>query len=67
MKKTNAEADANAKLISAEAEAKANELLEKSLTEQILRESWIEKWNGELPQYMSDDNGSVLIGFNNDK
>lgn len=67
VKKTNAEADANAKLISAEAEAKANELLEKSLTDQILRESWIEKWNGQLPQYMSGNDGSVIIGFNGDK
>ena len=63
VRKTNAEAEANAKLVSAQAEAEANQLLEKSLTDQILRESWIEKWNGQLPQYMSGDDGSVLIGF----
>ncbi len=64
VKKTAAEADANAKLISAQAEAEANKLLEQSLTEQILSEMWIEKWNGELPQYMPGDNDSVLVGFN---
>lgn len=67
VKKTAAEADANAKLISAQAEAEANKLLEQSLTEQILSEMWIEKWNGELPQYMPGDNGSVLVGFNGGK
>ncbi len=63
VKKTNAEADAEAKIIAAEADAKANELLEKSLTEQILQEMWIEKWNGQLPQYVSGDNSSVMLGI----
>lgn len=43
-----AKATADAKIIEAEAEKKANELKEKSLTEQILRQQWIEKWDGKL-------------------
>lgn len=51
-----AEADAKAKILSAEAEAKANELLEKSLTDKILQEMYIDKWDGKLPQVVSDGN-----------
>lgn len=67
VKQTNAEAEAKAKLVAAEAEAKANDLLEKSLTEQILQEMWIEKWNGQLPQYTAGENGSLMFGINNSK
>jgi regulator of protease activity HflC (stomatin/prohibitin superfamily) len=56
-----AEADAKAKVVSAEAEAKANELLEKSLTENILREMYIEKWNGELPKTVAGESSTVMI------
>ena len=49
-----AEADAKAKILSAEAEAKANELLEKSLTDKILQETYLDKWNGELPMVVTD-------------
>lgn len=49
-----AEANAKVKLLNAEAEKKANDLLQKSLTEEILREKWINKWNGKLPQVTSD-------------
>ena len=56
-----AEADAKAKIVSAEAEAKANELLEKSLTENILREMYIEKWNGELPKTVAGESSTVMI------
>lgn len=66
VKKTTAEADAEAKLISAQAEAEANDLLEKSLTDQILREMWIEKWNGQLPQYVAGGESSVMIGIGTD-
>ena len=53
-----AEAEAKAKLIAAEAEAKANELLEQSLTDKILREMYINKWDGKLPSVVTD--GSVI-------
>lgn len=49
-----AEAEAKAKIVSAEAEAKANKLLEKSLTDKILQEMYLQKWDGKLPQVVSD-------------
>jgi len=56
-----AEADAKAKIVAAEAEAKANELLEKSLTDKILREMYIEKWNGVLPNTVAGDSSTIMI------
>lgn len=57
-----AEAEAKAKIVSAEAEAKANELLEKSLTDKTLREMYIEKWNGQLPETVAGDSVEILVG-----
>lgn len=51
-----AEAEAKAKIVSAEATAKANELLERSLTDKILQEMYINKWDGKLPQVVTDGN-----------
>lgn len=48
--------EAEAKIVAAEAEAKANQLLEKSLTDKILQEMYLSKWNGVLPQVVSDGN-----------
>ena len=52
---------AETKIINAEATKKANELLEKSLTDKILQQQWIEKWNGKLPTYYGSD-GNLMIG-----
>lgn len=56
-----AQAEADAKKIRAEAEAKANELLQKSLTDKILRQEYIDKWNGELPNIMAGDDSVNLM------
>lgn len=57
-----AEADAQAKLIAAQAESEANKLLEKSLTDKILQEMYLEKWDGKLPEvYAGDDSMSIMI------
>lgn len=48
--------EAEAKIVSAEATAKANELLERSLTDKILQEMYINKWDGKLPQVVTDGN-----------
>ena len=54
---------AETKLIEAEAEKKANELLNQSLTDMVLQMEWIEKWNGQMPTYYSgsDDGMSVIL------
>ena len=43
----------------AEAEAEANRLVEESLTDNILKDKTIEKWNGELPK-VTGENGMML-------
>ena len=55
-----AKIQAETKIIQAEAEKKANELLQQSLTEDILIQQWIEKWNGKTPEYYGG-NGTDLI------
>lgn len=53
--------EAEAKIVSAEATAKANELLERSLTDKILQEMYINKWDGKLPTVVSDGNAMFQI------
>ncbi len=54
-----AKADAEALMIQAKAEAEANELLTKSLTDQVLESKFYEKWDGKLPQVMGE--GSAIL------
>ncbi len=54
VKLTQAQADADALKISAEAEAEANNLLEESLTDVILKQMYLDKWDGQLPKVTSD-------------
>ena len=58
VKLTQAQADADALKISAEAEADANKVLQESLTDVILQEMYIEKWDGQLPKV---SNGSDMM------
>lgn len=51
IKTTNATADAEVALIKAKAEAQAFELKTKSLSENLIKQQFIEKWNGQLPTY----------------
>ena len=55
-----AEADAKVKQTTAEAEAKANETLEKSLSQNVLLSKMLDKWNGELPKAVGGDSGMIF-------
>lgn len=44
-----AKLDAESKLVQAEATRKSNELLKKTLTDKLIQEKFIEKWDGKLP------------------
>ena len=55
VKKVEAQAQAEAELIEAEATAKANKLLAESLTAEVLKNKFYEKWNGELPNVMGNN------------
>ena len=46
-------AEAEKKVIAAQAEAEANKLRTQALTPMILKQQWIEKWDGKLPVYGS--------------
>ena len=48
--------EAEKKVVKAEAEKQANELKGQSLTDNIIKEKFIEKWNGELPKVSSSNN-----------
>lgn len=61
---TAAEADAEAKTIAAEAEKTANELLEKSITDKILQKSYLDKWDGKLPNVISDGELNTMLPVN---
>lgn len=61
---TAAEADAQAKTIAAEAEKTANELLEKSITDKILQKSYLDKWDGKLPNVISDGELNNMLPVN---
>ncbi len=42
--------EAEKKIVEAEATKKANDLLQESLTDELIMKQFIEKWNGELPK-----------------
>ena len=58
----NAEAAAEATRIQAEAEAKANDLINASLTDRVIENKKIEKWNGELPKVTGSEGTIIDIG-----
>lgn len=57
------EAEAQKKIVAAQAEKEANELRTKALTPAILQQQWIEKWDGKLPVYVTGDNAGTLINI----
>ena len=54
---------ADAALIEAEGQAQANAKLQGSLTEQIIRQRAIDKWDGKLPQYEMGNGGSTILNL----
>lgn len=50
------EANAKKKVIEAQAEADANKIKNQTITDEILTQQFIEKWNGELPKVMGEGN-----------
>lgn len=58
--KSKAEIEAQTKLIEAQGEAEANAVKTQQLTEAILAEQWINKWNGELP-LVSGETGNNIV------
>lgn len=57
-----AQANADALLIEAEAEAEANRKISESLTDNIIRKQYLDKWDGVLPKVSGDTNTLIDIG-----
>ena len=56
-----AKAEAEAKVLAAKGEAEANALLEKSLTDKILQEMYLDKWDGKLPNVVAGEDVSMIL------
>ncbi len=56
---TNAEAEAEALKIKAKGEAEANKVVSQSLTDKVIENKKIEKWNGELPK-VTGGSGTII-------
>jgi len=54
-----AKANAEEKIINAESNAKAYQVMNQYITKEALDKMWIDKWDGELPQVVSGDNGLI--------
>lgn len=57
-----AQAEAEAMLIKAEAEAEANRKLAESITDEVIDNKIVDKWNGELPVVSGGSNSMLDIG-----
>ncbi len=60
---TNAEAEAETIRIKAQAEAEANNIIRASLSADVIRAKFYEKWDGKLPQAMGSD--SIITNIEN--
>ena len=58
-----AKVDAETKKVIAQGEADANKIKEKTLTDNIIKQQFIEKWNGELPKVASGNNMIDISGL----
>lgn len=65
--KIKAQGEAEAIKAKADAQAEANKKLEKSLTENVLQNKAIEKWNGQYPDVVSGESANMLIDINSVK
>lgn len=65
--KVKAQTKADIKILEAEAEAKANELLERSLTDKVIQEKYINKWDGKMPTVVTGDDAGIMLPSINNK
>lgn len=61
--KQKAQLEADKKIIEAKGEKEANEIKSKGLTDKILKEKAIDKWNGEYPQVVGSDDVLIDLGI----
>lgn len=56
-------AEAEKKIVAAQAEKEANELRTKALTPAILQQQWIEKWDGTLPKVVTGEEAALMLNL----
>ena len=56
-------AEAEKKIVAAQAEKEANELRTKALTPAILQQQWIEKWDGTLPKVVTGEEVALMLNL----
>lgn len=61
VKTTQAQGEADAAVIKAQGEADANKLLNDSLTDKILQQMYLEKWDGALPKVSLSDGTDTIV------
>lgn len=57
-----AKAEAEAKKIAADGEAAANKIISESLTDEVLKQQYYDKWNGQLPSTVAGDDTGIMVG-----
>lgn len=57
----NTKSQANARLVQAESQAKSNQILNSSLTPQVIQYKALDSWNGVLPTTLMGNNSSVPV------
>ena len=55
-----ARAAAQSEVLKAEGEAKANQVKSQSITPAILKQMWIERWNGDVPRVAGGNSGLLM-------
>lgn len=61
VKRIQAEASADARRIEAEADRDANRLINEEINDDILKNKFINKWNGQLPTVVGSDDSGMLF------
>lgn len=65
VKTTQAKAEADAEVIKAQGEADANKLLNNSITDKILQQMYLDKWDGSLPRVSLSDKSNAIVDIGN--
>ena len=63
IEKEKAQVEADKRIIEAESVARANQIIQESLTDNLIRKQWIEKWSGNLPTVISGSSSGILFNI----
>ncbi len=58
-----AKGDSARVVIAAAGQAKANQLMQQSLTNELVQKLWIEKWDGKLPMYQLSNGQGLMLNL----